>query len=268
MKRIVLCADDFGQALHISSGILELVKQGRLSAVSCMVNSPDWPDHAARLLPFREQIDIGLHLNLTEGKPLALAFQKAHGNSFSALPKLLQKAFLGRLDRQALVAEFHAQIDKFAAEMGFLPQFIDGHQHVHQFPGVREALIEVYQARLRGHAYVRLVNVQRNLELKRWIIYLTGTAALQRLLHLHKIPHNQSFAGIYEFSLSGQYKRLFPLFLKQSADQGMIMCHPGHLAEAGDNIAKARFEEFQYFTSEQFLTDCSQQQAAIQRFSC
>jgi predicted glycoside hydrolase/deacetylase ChbG (UPF0249 family) len=42
MKRIVLCADDFGQSAAISQGILQLVQAGRLSAVSCMTEADSW----------------------------------------------------------------------------------------------------------------------------------------------------------------------------------------------------------------------------------
>lgn len=270
MKRIVLCADDFGQAQHISSGILDLVKLGRLSAVSCMVNTPVWPEHAAWIKPFHDRIDLGLHFNLTEGRPLSAVFRAAYGEVFPGLSRLLSKAFLGKLAQTTVEAECHAQIDNFAAAMGFLPQFIDGHQHVHQFPIVRQALIGVYKQRLRmTGAYVRLINVERGLMLKPWIIYLTGTRGLRRLLDKNKIPYNQSFAGIYEFSLLGHYARSFSRFLAQSRDGGIIMCHPGYFADtAKDGIAKARFEEFQYLSSEQFLAACAQQKVTLERFNC
>ena len=270
MKRIVLCADDFGQAQHISAGIVELVKLKRLSAVSCMVNTSEWPQQARWLLPFAEQIDIGLHFNLTEGSPLSADFKAMYGEVFPGLPKLLKKAFLRGLSQRAIATEYHAQIDQFEAQAGCLPHFIDGHQHTHQFPVVREALIEVYEKRLRtANTYVRLVTMQRNLALKRWIIYLSGTSALRRLLDKHKILHNQSFAGIYEFTDLGRYSELFPQFLRESRDQGIIMCHPAHQVEStSDSIAKARFEEFTYLASEQFLVDCERQKVAIQRFFC
>jgi predicted glycoside hydrolase/deacetylase ChbG (UPF0249 family) len=63
-KRIVLCADDYGQAPAISQGIIELLNQSRLSATSCMVNMPDWPVSAKELLPFINYVDLGLHFNL------------------------------------------------------------------------------------------------------------------------------------------------------------------------------------------------------------
>ena len=90
-KRIVLCADDYGQAPAISDGIIELLKDQRLSAVSCMTNTPDWPIYAKNLLPFRLERDIGLHFNLTEGKPLSEQFRAKYGDQLFTLSTLMRK---------------------------------------------------------------------------------------------------------------------------------------------------------------------------------
>lgn len=66
MKRIILCADDYGQNDVISQAILNLIKKKRLTAVSCMVAGVDWARHAAMLAKVQDQIDVGLHVNLTE----------------------------------------------------------------------------------------------------------------------------------------------------------------------------------------------------------
>jgi predicted glycoside hydrolase/deacetylase ChbG (UPF0249 family) len=259
MKRIVLCADDYGQGLAISRGILDLVERGRLSAVSCLVTGADWPQHAAWLAPFHGKIDIGLHVNLTEGKPLSAAYQAAHGSHFLSLTTLLRKTFLRQINRQAIVAECHAQLDRFERVMGRLPDFIDGHQHVHQFPVIRDALIEVYAVRLKGRQpYVRLVNHRTGLaNIKKMIIYLSGTRMLGKLLRQHQIPHNTSFSGIYSFKLAKNYPHYFQSFITEIGDRGIIMCHPGRQSDLGeDEIAEERYLEYRYFGSDQFLQDC------------
>lgn len=261
MKRIVLCADDYGQGLAISRGVLDLIEKGRLSAVSCLVTGPEWAQHAAWLAPFHGQLDIGLHFNLTEGKPLAAAYQTAHGNQFYSLSTLLKKAFLRQIDRRAIVAECHAQLDGFEAAMGRLPDFIDGHQHVHQFPVIRDALIEVYAARLKaGQTYIRLLNHRLALtDVKKMIIYLSGTRALKKLLSQHHIPHNTSFSGIYSFEKAKNYPQYFQGFIREINDHGLIMCHPGYQSDSRDDeIAEARCMEYRYFASDQFIQDCRQ----------
>lgn len=257
-KCIVLCADDYGQAPAISQGILTLLQGQRLSAVSCMVTSPDWPEQARWLAPYQSQVDIGLHFNLTNE---------------TSLSRLMLKSILRQLNFKALVAQLHAQIDLFTQATGYLPQFIDGHQHVHQFPVIRDALIKVYQQRFPERlAYIRLVNpvwkwtgVVNNI--KKVIIHAMGTKKLTNLLTQHHIPHNHSFSGIYSFREANHYAKFFPTFLAEIDQQGIIMCHPGLLAPASeDPITEARYAEYTYFMSDQFITDCQAQKAAITPF--
>ena len=265
-KRIVLCADDYGQAEAVSSGILALLAAERLSAVSCLVNQPRWQLQAARLAPFKDKADLGLHLNFTDGEALSPVYRKQLGDKFMSLPQLLWRSMtrVPKLHSAALVAEIHAQLDAFHEAMGFLPRFIDGHQHVHHLPVIREALLEVYAERLKGEgAYVRAVTQNWQPaqllkgDIKSAVIHFTGGLDFAKRLDSVSIPHNTTFAGIYAFSQADHYRQYFQQFLQASDDGGLIMCHPGLTAEdATDPISHARLCEYDYFNSDAFLTDC------------
>lgn len=274
MKRIVLCADDYGQAPHISQAICRLVQNGRISATSCMVNGVDWPQQAAQLKPFWHHVDVGMHLNFTHGNPLSTLFIKTYGKQFSSLRALMVRAFCRQLDVEALQAEIEAQLDAFTAAFGFGPRFIDGHQHVHQFPMIRDALLCVYKKRLRvDRAYIRLLDAeikpfQMMREMKKGIIYLTGTRAFKNILHKESIPHNRSFGGAYHFSQRRlSYRELFLSFLEKIKDRGLIMCHPGlaTITPGHDPIAEQRVAEYQYLSGNQFLIDCHDYQVRLWR---
>ena len=73
LKTLILCADDFAQSEQISYGILRLAEKRHISAVSCMSNSELWSEHAALLKPYLNQVDAGLHINLSDGSPLSSA---------------------------------------------------------------------------------------------------------------------------------------------------------------------------------------------------
>ena len=273
MKRIVLCADDYGQASTISKAIIALIQHGRISATSCIVNYPDWLTQASWLSPFQNKIDIGLHFNLTEGKPLSSAYIAKYGDSFFPLSRLLTKAFFRRLDRLAIEEELSAQIAAFVKAFDCLPNYIDGHQHVHQFPIIQQALINVYQNQFKGNeVYIRLAQqkiryVDFRAILKNLIISVSGSKGLKKLLDQYHIPYNSSFAGIYSFVNTENYKQFFTGFLRQVDDKGLIMCHPGLEAQNGDDeIAKARYIEYQYLMSQQFLIDCEKEGVSLGRF--
>lgn len=263
-KSIVLCADDYGQAPAISKGIITLIKHGRLSATSCLVNTEYWLEHAKWLTPLRSCAAVGLHLNLTDGKPLSSVFIAQYGDKLPSLSALLWKAYSRRFDKYAIAAEFEAQIDRFVEGYGALPDFIDGHQHIHQFPIIRDAFVIVYQRRLKAQKPpVRWVNEKIQPfdfinNVKKLVIKACGAHAFKRLLDKYHIPHNQTFNGIYPFGRAAEsYRDWFVGFLKRSENGSVLMCHPGLAAkDSADPIAEARYLEYQYLFGAQFLQDC------------
>ncbi|HVE44906.1 MAG TPA: ChbG/HpnK family deacetylase [Gammaproteobacteria bacterium] len=272
-KHIVLCADDYGQAEAVSEGILALLKRQRLSATSCIVNTAYWSTAAQALSAVKGQCDVGLHLNFTEGEALSAAWRRRQGALFPTLPLLLAKGLTGRLALSDALAECHAQLDAFVERWGTLPDFIDGHHHVHQFPVIREALVQTYAERFHAQgAYIRLVDqswqrLDWRCAVKRCIIYLSGTEALKKLLLAHAIPHNQTFSGIYAFQEASNYANIFPQFLGEVSDQGLIMCHPGFLSDPQDRMSQVREIEWRYLNSDQFVADCEKQEIVLSRFN-
>lgn len=275
MKNIILCADDYGQNTAISQAIIALLKEKKLSATSCMTNAPQWLAHSVWLTPFKDQADIGVHFNLTDGKPLSAAYIEAYGETFASLSTLLKKCFLRQLNPSVIYAELNAQLDQFVAGVGRLPDFIDGHQHIHHFPLIRDALLKLYEERLRPvNCYVRSVNdstawqrFRESAYLKRLIIQLSGAQPFKQQLIQLRIPHNTSFSGIYDFNHAANYATLFAHFLKESKEGGLIMCHPGlpH-TENKDEIAVSRPQEYYYFQNETFNEICQQYNVIIARF--
>jgi len=270
MKRIVICADDYGQNSAISQAIVELLRESCLSATSCLVTLPAWATTSKWLAPLADKADIGLHFNLTQGKPLSDKLPK-----FFSLKELIIKSNLRQLDVKALSAELRAQLDAFSNQMGKLPDFIDGHQHVHQFPIVRDAVFEVYEELLRANnSYVRctydprtLFRVQDVAYVKQLIIQLCGGIQFKQEVDKRKIPHNTSFAGVYDFVNSIEYAQLFPRFLSQIQDGGLLMCHPGLLSsEEPDTIATARHREYLFLSSGSFDDDINQSSVSIVKF--
>jgi hypothetical protein len=263
-KRIILCADDYGQNEPISQAIITLIEKKRLSATSCLTTFPGWLKFAKFLQPYT-YIDVGLHFNLTEGDP-------GHVVSF---PQLLKKAYLRQLDKRVILAEFNRQLDLFTQGMGRLPDYIDGHQHVHQLPVIRDVLIDIYQQRFRlKKCYIRsaynpkaFYRFTRDGYIKNSIIQLCGAYRLKKQLIKYKIAHNSSFSGSYNFSHSKNYPAIFPQFLREVRHGGLIMCHPGLQSfTEQDSLAFSRPDEYNYLMSDDFLKDCKKEEIIIERF--
>ncbi len=256
MKQIILCADDFAYSPEISNSIITLAKQQRLSATSCLTNFPHWPTDAKKIQSLSNQISIGLHLNFTEGKALHPASQ----SQFDSIGQLIKRSFTKQVDKNLIQQEIIAQIEQFKKHFGQLPDFIDGHQHVHQLPVFRQALLTVYQGyypnkeamiRVSSNPLIPALLQARHCP-KLLIITLTGALTLKKSLIQLNIPHNKSFSGIYDLQPSN-YGKHFARFLNEVNDSGLIMCHPGnHSNSNADTIAKARQQEFDFLMSDEF----------------
>lgn len=254
LTSILLCADDFGLSPGISLGILKLVRQQRLSAVSCMANASDFSLYASDLVAYKDQVRIGLHFNLTEGCFLS----NPEKHCFS-LNELLIKSHIGWINSSFIAKEFNAQLDQFIQIIGCLPDFIDGHQHVHQFPIIRAVLLDLYAKRLKQNgSYIRSVYPSLSLpqcQIKTKILAFTGGKKLSRQLKQLGIPHNSYFSGIYDFATDSDYRSLFRQWLALAKPNTLIMCHPGDGLSPLDPIGQARQKEFDYFSSDYFVSD-------------
>ncbi len=249
MKYLTVCADDFAASEGISQGIARLAGLGRISATSAMVLSPRWAMDAALLQDLRGRIDVGLHLDWTS------AFARAAGHGVSLTGAML-KAVLGGFDRAAARAVIERQLDAFEAAWKGPPDHTDGHQHVQQFAGIRQALVAAVQERyaIKNRAYLRLSTPSKSdKSLKSTIISRMGAAALAGLADQAGMRCAPALSGIYDFSGGAQrYARLMEHWLHDAPEGAILMCHPAARAEAGDELGAARAWEHAYLASDAF----------------
>ncbi|MEO7939845.1 MAG: ChbG/HpnK family deacetylase, partial [Burkholderiaceae bacterium] len=177
-RLLAVCADDFGLSPGVSAGIAQLARSQRISAVSCLTNVPDWDQSAPALSDLPTSVAVGLHINLTEGQPLSPELA-ALWPTLPSLPRLMALAHLGLVPQAAVQREIVAQWGAFLSHAGQRPQFVDGHQHVHQFPGVRTAMLgalDQLQARPAVRSAAHLIGPGHGF--KRWVIRQTGARCL------------------------------------------------------------------------------------------
>ncbi len=274
-KTIVVCADDYGLSPGIGKAIRALIQQGRLSATSCMAASRFWATEAEALLPLRSQADIGLHLTLTDHAPVGRMSDLAPEGRLPPLGRLLGLSFLGRLDRDEILAEFERQLDVFEDAMGGPPDHIDGHHHVHQLPVIREAMAHLYETRLRRHGtYVRycdesLAAIRRSgVAIRRAALISLLGRSWARTGRKRGIPGNTGYRGVRGFD-EPAFAALFPRYLAGLGDGTLIMCHPGLVdAEltAVEDVTVQREDEYRYLASDACGADLAAAGVRIGRF--
>ena len=268
-KQLILCADDYAEDAYVSEGILQLATLKKINAISALVNFPFWNEASVALTDLQSHCYLGLHLNFTEGLALSKAWQIQYGPCFNGLAALIQKGYLRQLVPAVIKAEIHAQLNAFTEATGLLPDFIDGHQHVHQLPFIRDLLLSVYRED-KLTAFLRQTSngwqdlFSANAFPKQQLIALLGGIAFKHRLKKEVISTNSSFAGIYRFKMARQYGDYFKTFLANSLDGGIIMCHPGLPSKnTSDPLQHTRLYEFQYFMSEQFEMDLKNLQVQL-----
>lgn len=261
MKSLVVCADDFAASEGISQGIAELAGLGRISATSAMVLSPRWPQDALLLQDLRGRIDVGLHLDWTS----AFAHAAGHGMSLSAA---LRKALFGGFGQAAVRAVIARQLDAFELQWKAPPDHIDGHQHVQQFSGIRQALVEIIRQRYgQARPWLRISRVPAvQADFKSRFITAMGAAALRRLAARTGMPCTTGLSGVYDFRGDAtRYAGLMAHWLQTSPEGGLLMCHPSSQSVADDGPGPARSREFDYLKSEEFLQALSHAQIRLVR---
>jgi predicted glycoside hydrolase/deacetylase ChbG (UPF0249 family) len=262
LRHIWLCADDYGISRGVNKAIRDLIMHGRLNATSVMVLAPSFDRGDARSLQMlnagTKRAAIGLHLTLTGPfAPVSESFTPTRGGAFLPMKAMQIAAVTRRLDGNALKLEIAAQIHAFAGAFGHLPDYIDGHQHIHLFPQVREALLEIMPqatpdawARQCGRPRVP----RRRPDYKALILDILSVRFRDKARRAG-IATNPAFAGSYTFSRRAVFADIFPRFLAGLPDGGLIMCHPGFVdAELKrlDPLTHLREREYEYFMSDEF----------------
>ena len=246
-KRVVVCGDDFGMNADIDEGMIALAGMRRVSAVSCLTLGPTFAANAPRLATL--DVDIGLHLNLSETLGPG-------DDPMPTLGTLILKAYAGLLDAAWIDAQLARQFDAFEAAFGRAPDYVDGHQHVHQLPGIRKRVLALLARRYGTHAgghtpWLRQTapGMQCGIPLKESIkarvIGALGAAALAREARSSGLRTNRRLLGVYAFDGGKRrYARLLQTWLFNARDGDLVMCHPALGSAPGSAMARQRRAEF------------------------
>ncbi len=250
MRRLILNADDYAMDEGVDQAILALIARNAVTAASAMVLSPRWAEAAGEIRQMNA--DCGLHLDLTS----EFAATKRIAPSLSAL---IARAYAGRLDSAAIRDAIEAQLDLFERALGRPPDFVDGHQHVHQLPAIRSQLIDALQRRYGADAAkigIRICAPRRWRGAKAQLIGVLGAAPTAGLARGAGHAVNSDFLGVYGFSPDADLPLLWRQWLTgMQGDMPLAMCHVATASgrsTIADPIRAARVNEFSWLASGAF----------------
>lgn len=234
--RLIVNADDYAYFDCVSRGILEAVNSGSVTATGILANSPNI-DAQLRMLDTVERLDLGIHLNLTSGKPLTAQMANKLTDFDGFFPSVYQATRL-LLQNKIRVAEvrteWRAQIDLCRNKKLV---FLNSHEHIHMLPILFPVVIELAKEfqipniRLTKPDWYRSFTPKlliRNSLIE--IMYL-----LDSRISLKDSPRFLGFGTSGKLNLA-YLKQIFSRL--QSGQTYELMCHPGRFDSSEINDPK------------------------------
>ena len=205
-RAVIINVDDLGLSEAVNQAVIRLAERGLVGASSYMVGGSISAGDISRLNELN--IDVGLHLDLTGIFPSAL---------LGSLKPLIITSYLRRLRPSIVTDIINRQFDIFEDTFGYAPVFIDGHQHIHQFPIIRKLLMQALTTRYadKGQSTIcaRVTTPLIN-DLKSQVIYRLGGKVWHKLCADNNITTNDKFGGVYGFDAdNGQLAALWDQWL-------------------------------------------------------
>lgn len=229
--RLIVNADDFGITPAVNRGIADAHDRGIVTSASLMATGAAFDD-AVALAHQRPQLAVGVHLVLTEQRPLVggPSLVKPDGLFPPDWKELAARQLRGRISASEVRAELDAQIARVRAA-GLAVSHLDGHQHVHVLPGIAPIVAELAAAhgiravrypaeRLRGYMLRSLKHARRVAEQA----VLDVVCALSPLKPLRR---SDEFVGFFFGGRLDEHNLATVLEALPTGCTVELMCHPG-----------------------------------------
>ena len=269
LKNLIVNADDLGWTEGVNRGIVDAHRKGLVTSSSLLANGSAF-ESARAAAKGNPELGIGVHLNLSDGPPTALAEEvpgllNEAGDLEEGPESLLLRIASWSLALEEVEREWDAQIQKVRAA-GMEPTHLDGHKHVHMLPGLFEIALRL--ARKHGIRAIRVAHETSTLrsvlssagEQKTGVVFKQGVQARGLKLLAPDAREMADHAGIATadyfcgIAQTGVLTREGVEKLLESLPVGTteLMCHPGYadeeLRKTGTRLQESRQTELQILT--------------------
>jgi len=146
LKNLIVNADDLGWTEGVNRGIAEAHRKGLVTSASLLANGTAFAS-ALEVARANPELGVGVHLNLSDGPPSALASSvrgllNSAGNLEGGPESWLLRIAGRSLPLDEVEREWDAQIRR-VREAGIEPSHLDGHKHVQMLPGLFEVALRL-----------------------------------------------------------------------------------------------------------------------------
>jgi chitin disaccharide deacetylase len=246
MKKLIVNADDFGLTEGVNRAVIEGHVHGIITSTSLLANGAAF-DSAVVMSKSYAKLGVGVHLNLTEGRPISVPSEipsLVNSQEFfvSGAVRQAKRILTGRANLSEVERELRSQIEKVRAT-GVRITHLDGHQHLHLLSPILDIVINLARefeiAAVRcavEHSIEVLQLMGRNRSSSPAVLkqFLTGCAlavlssSVRQKLHQAGLKCPDHFYG---FTQTGFLDATAIQRILQHLPQGTseLMCHPGYV---------------------------------------
>lgn len=139
MRKLIVNADDFGYTMGVADGIVDAHRHGIVTSSTILINSPHL-DVALKKLHAIPSLDLGLHLNITWGKPVSDPSKLK--TLLGPDGRFIRRTKFDDVDPNEVKSEWRAQVKK-ARAMKVPLTHLDSHHHVHMHPALLDIVAEI-----------------------------------------------------------------------------------------------------------------------------
>jgi chitin disaccharide deacetylase len=243
MKQLIINADDFGMSYEVNEGIKRGINEGVINSVSLMVNMPYFND-AVRYLRSKPEIAVGLHFNITEGKPIDKPKTRSslirEDNNFFSWVYLTLKLLTRNYSIDEIRNSLKTQYDMLE-KTGLEISHIDSHHHIHLYPSVYKLVLEFAKRKkirsLRSRNFLSwsiITKLKTGLSIKQ-IIVIT-LCYVNNLLFPKRNHEMLKIRSIYDMTWDKQLDIDRFKYILSNLGEGIteIICHPAILSKDGN----------------------------------
>ena len=247
-KRLIINADDFGLSAGVNAAVVKAHSQGVVTSATIMANMQGALE-AAKMARQLRSLGVGVHLNLTEGKPLSRdALVKCLLNDegeFAFSPaRLAGMSLISSSIRRAIQIEMACQI-QWAIDHNIRLTHIDSHKHIHCFPVIFSTVCGL--AKLFDIEAVRWTCEPISVSCAPWPLPSEGgkkrAKLIRRMAKINRFQNSKLLKtdGLLGITHLGKINANFfnALSLYNPLSVGELMTHPGHSGAASGDYTQA-----------------------------
>lgn len=257
MQKLIMTADDYGMCDIVDKAIDAGVENGILTTVNVMLNM-ETLENAADLRQRYPHISIGIHWNVTTGRPVNApedvpSLVDERGN-FWPLTVFKKRYSKGLIDPKDLERELETQYTLFEKTCGH-PDYWNTHEN----SSLHTKAFKVYEKVAKAHniaatrtfqrVYYDKVGIGFKRELREFLVRNFFQLWFTHIRKTFKMPSARIVSFDKRSKLEGDY--LLDALLKDGRDNIEVVFHPATVADhpCFGNISTERVKEYEFVTS-------------------